>query len=224
MGSIALITGSTGMVGRAVLIECLESKSISKVIIINRKSIGFKHVKLNEIILSNIENLSNVKEEIGSIDACFHCMGVSVVGLNEDQYHKITVEYTKILVDIVYDLNPMAVFNYVSGAGSDSSEKGDTMWARVKGKAENYLLNKGFKDAYAFRPGAIIPEKGVKSKTPIYNILYVLSKPFYPWLKKMKSVTTSSNLGLAMINSIDFPQENKHLENPDITELAEKRA
>jgi nucleoside-diphosphate-sugar epimerase len=220
MAATVLITGTSGMVGKAVLIECLESQSISKVIMINRSSIDLKHEKLKEIVAPNFELLANFKDEIGTVDACFHCMGVSVVGLTEEQYSKITVGYTKILTDLIYDLNSKAVFTYVSGAGTDSTENGSTMWARVKGKAENYILNKGFKDAYVFRPGAIIPEKGVKSKTKLYNFFYVISKPFYPLLKKMDSITTSSSLGLAMINCLYFPQENKHLENPDISKLA----
>lgn len=218
-----LITGATGMVGEAVMIECLESERVSEVVLINRSKIKKEHKKLRQVIVPSFEDLASFKDEIEFVDACFHCMGVSAVGLSEEKYSKITVDYTKILVDLVYSLNPNAVFNYVSGEGTDSSEKGSTMWARVKGKAENYMLNKGFKDSYAFRPGAIIPEKGVKSKTQLYNVFYVLSKPFHFLIKKMKSVTTSSNLGFAMINSIDFPQENKHLENPEITELAKKR-
>jgi len=114
------------------------------------------------------------------------------------------------------------VFNYVSGTGTDSTEKGRTMWARVKGKTENMIFNRGFKDAYAFRPGAIIPEKGIKSKTGWYNAIYVMMRPFFPIFKKSKNITTTTAIGKAMINSMYFSQENKHLENKAINQMAEK--
>ena len=142
------------------------------------------------------------------------------LGLSEEKYADITYTMTAALASVLYGLNPQMVFNYVSGTGTDSSEKGRGMWARVKGRTENMVLNMGFKDAYAFRPGAILPEKGVKSKTGWYNALYVLLRPLYPLLRKMKSVTLSSNVGKAMINSVLYPQEQKHLENTDINLLA----
>lgn len=113
------------------------------------------------------------------------------------------------------------VFNYVSGTNTDSSEKGNSMWARVKGKTENYILNKGFKDAYMFRPGAIVSEKGIKSNTVWYNVLYVLARPFFPLMKKSKNITTTTKLGVAMINTVLKPTDLKHLENVDINRYAE---
>ena len=114
------------------------------------------------------------------------------------------------------------VFNYVSGTGTDSSEKGNSMWARVKGKTENYILNKGFKDAYAFRPGVIIPEKGIKSRTNWYNVIYIFLTPFFGLMKKSKNITTTTKIGLAMVNSLYHTQTLKHLENKDINVLAGK--
>jgi nucleoside-diphosphate-sugar epimerase len=215
-----IITGSTGMVGKGVLLECLESDRIEQVLVINRSSLDKQHPKLVELLLKDFEQIEQVKEGLKGYDACFHCMGVTSAGKSEEQYHKLTFEITKSLVDTCYEVNPNMVFNYVSGAGTDSSEKGNTMWARVKGKTENYILNKGFADAYMFRAGAIIPEKGVKSKTGLYNALYVIMRPFFGLMKKSKSITTSVKLGQAMINSLSAKQELKLLENKDINELA----
>lgn len=166
------------------------------------------------------QNIEAVVKELEGYDACFHCMGTSAVGKNEATYTKITFEYTKTLVDICYKVNPNMVFNYVSGTGTDSTEKGRSMWARVKGKTENYILAKGFKDTYMFRPGAIIPEKGIKSRTGWYNLFYVILRPFFGMMKKSKNITTTTKIGLAMINSVLNSQELKILENQEINTLA----
>lgn len=219
-----LVTGSTGMVGKAVLLECLEDNQIAEVILINRSTIGYSHPKIKELLLSDFTQIAALETEIGLVDACFHSMGVSSVGLSEEQFSALTFNITKALTDLCYKINPQMVFNYVSGAGTDSSEKGNVMWARVKGKTENYILNKGFKSAYMFRPGAIIPEKGVKSKVKLYNALYVIMTPFFPLMKKMKNVTTSSKLGRAMINSLSSQKAiPTHLENAEINQLAERK-
>lgn len=215
-----LLTGSTGMVGRSVLNECLESDTVSEIVLINRKSLNLKHPKVREILLPDFSDIENIKNELPAFDACFYCMGVSALGLNEEKYSQITYENTKAFADVMYDINPQMVFNYVSGTGTDSTEQGSIMWARIKGKTENMVFNKGFKDAYAFRPGVIIPEKGVKSSTNWYNIFYVLTKPLFPIIKRMNSVTTSSKIGQAMINTVLHPQNIKILENRDINQLA----
>jgi hypothetical protein len=147
-------------------------------------------------------------------------MGISSVGKSEEEFTEITFDLTQNLADILHELNENMVFNYVSGTNTDSTEKGKTMWARVKGKTENYLLNKGFKDAYMFRPGAIVPEKGIRSSTGWYNVVYVLLKPFSPLMKKNKYITTTTKFGRAMINSLISPIDLKHLENIDINQLA----
>ncbi|MDA3854323.1 MAG: NAD-dependent epimerase/dehydratase family protein [Bacteroidales bacterium] len=215
-----IITGTTGMVGKGVLIECLESSDVDSILIINRKSLGLSHPKLKEVLLSDFTKFDSITTELKGYNACFHCMGVSSIGKSEEEFNHFTYTMTQSLVDAIAEVNPKLVFNYVSGAGTDSSEKGRVMWARVKGKTENLIFNKGIKDAYAFRPGAIIPEKGVKSKTSWYNGAYVVLKPLFPLFKKMNSITTSSRLGQAMINSVLRPQSNKFLENPDINKLA----
>tara|TARA_Y100000385_G_C12935989_1_gene568877 strand:+ start:186 stop:866 length:681 start_codon:yes stop_codon:yes gene_type:complete len=215
-----IITGSTGMVGKSVLLECIDHPSIKKVLLINRSSLNFDHSKVNEILLSDFSQMHTLQDQLKGFDACFHCMGISSIGKSEEEFTKITFDLTKILADTLYQLNNDMVFNYVSGTLTDSSEKGKTMWARVKGKTENYILNKGFKDAYMFRPGGIVPEKGIRSSTGWYTIIYVLLRPFFPWMKKNKNMTTTTRFGQAMINSMKFPSELKHLENEDINLLA----
>lgn len=216
----AIITGSTGMVGKAVLLECIESDKVNEVLIINRQSLGFDHPKVKELLHKDFTEFDSVSDQLAGYDACFHCMGVSSVGMNEEKFSHYTYKMTEALATTLYKLNSNMVFNYVSGTGTDSTEKGKVMWARVKGRTENLILNMGFKDAYAFRPGAILPEKGVKSKTPLYNAIYVVAKPFFPILRRMNSVARSTNVGKAMINVVLHSQDNKVLENSDINDLA----
>ena len=215
-----IITGATGMVGKAVLIECLSCNEIKNILVINRNPIDLKHQKLTEIIHRDFTSFSSIKNRLAGYHACFYCMGVSALGLNEKQYTDITYNTTKALAEILVELNPNMVFNYVSGTGTDGTAQGRIMWARVKGKTENMILEMGFKDAYAFRPGFILPVKGVKSKTRWYNAFYQLTRPLFPLLRKWKLVTLSSSIGLAMINTLSHPQSKKHLENADINILA----
>lgn len=217
-----IITGSTGLVGKGVLLECLEDPRITEILVINRSSVQLKHPKLKEVLLQDFSRLHNITDHLKGYDACFHCMGVSALGLSEEKYTQITYEISKTLVDAVWEHNPNMVFNYVSGTGTDSSEKGSLMWARVKGRTENMVFAKGFKDAYAFRPGAILPEKGIKSRTSWYNFFYILMKPFFPLMKRSKKVTTTTRLGKAMIQSLFSAPKLKVLHNPDINSLANK--
>ncbi|MFD2566579.1 NAD-dependent epimerase/dehydratase family protein [Pseudotenacibaculum haliotis] len=217
-----IVTGSTGMVGKGVLLECLESPYIAQILVVNRSSVNIKHPKLKEVLLNDFMQIDTVFEELKGYDACFHCMGVSAMGMSEVQYTHVTYDMTKKLVDILFDLNPEFTFNYVSGTGTDSTEKGRTMWARVKGKTENMIFTKGFLDAYAFRPGAIVPEKGIKSRTSWYQFFYIILRPFFPLMKRSKNITTTTNIGIAMIRSILEPIELKILFNKDINALATK--
>lgn len=216
-----IITGSSGMVGRSTLNECLVNPKVTQILTINRRALGIKHAKLKELIHADFTDFSPLTKEFTDFDACFHCMGVTAVGKNEAEYSTLTFEVTKSLADSCYAANPNMVFNYVSGTGTDSSEQGRTMWARVKGKTENYVLNKGFKNSYMFRLGVLIPEGEVSSGTSWYKYIYLVMKPFYPLLKKLKAVTTSSKFGKAMINTVHVNQELKHLEGAAINQLAE---
>jgi uncharacterized protein YbjT (DUF2867 family) len=215
-----IITGTTGMVGRGVLIECLESSSIEEVLVINRNSLKLNHPKLKEVIHKDFFDFSSIKKELKGYDACFHCMGVSSVGMKEEEYHRFTYGITEELAKTLFDSNPQMVFNYVSGYGTDSTEKGKIMWARVKGKTENMILNMGFKDAYMFRLQVILPLKGVKSKTYWVNVFYKLMRPFFGLLVKRKNITTSVNVGKAMINSVLVGSSSKLLENEMVNKLA----
>jgi len=215
-----IITGSTGMVGKGVLLECIDDSRVEKILLINRSPIAITHPKIKEILHKDFTNFNSIQSEFMHYDACFHCMGVSSAGISEEAYYKLTYLVSEALAEVAYKANPSMLFTYVSGEGTDSSEHGNSLWARVKGKTENMILNKGFKDAYAFRPGAILPERGIKSKTKLYNFFYVITKPFFPLLKRIKSVTTTSRIGQAMINLSSNPQVLKHLEGGDINLVA----
>lgn len=215
-----IITGSTGMVGKGVLIQCLEDKRIKKILLINRTSIKLNNPKIKEIICDNFLNLTNHEKDFTGYDACFHCMGISVVGSSDEYYKTTTYDITKIITDLVFKGNKNAVFNYVTGEGTDSSEKGPIRWARIKGKAENYILQKGFKDSYMFRAGIIIPEKGIKSRTKIYNLYYFFMRPIYPILKLLPFITTTSKLGNAMINTLFLSYKKKRINNIHINKIS----
>jgi uncharacterized protein YbjT (DUF2867 family) len=215
-----IITGSTGMVGQGVLLECLESPKVEKILVINRRHLSIKHPKLTEVIHNDFFDFSAIKDHLKGYDACFHCMGVSSLGMKENEYHRYTYDITEALAKTLFRINPQMVFNYVSGKGTDRTEKGKVMWARVKGKTENLILNMGFKDAYMFRLQMVIPKKGVKSKTTWVNTIYALMRPFYPLLEKNKNNTTSVKVGQAMINSVLTGSFTKILDNHLVNELA----
>jgi nucleoside-diphosphate-sugar epimerase len=141
----AIITGSTGMVGKGVLYECLESSEVESVLVINRRPLGLKHEKLKEIIHEDFFNVSPIKEELQGYNACYFCLGISSVGLSEEKYHHFTYDLTTHFASAVIELNPEMTFIYVSGTGTDSTEKGKMMWGRVKGKTENALMAMPFK-------------------------------------------------------------------------------
>lgn len=216
----AIITGSSGMIGKGLLLECLDDPRVEQVLLINRNPVNMVHPKIKEIVHQDFLDFSAIEDQLKGYDICFYCMGVSSAGMSEEQYSKITYEMTRSLATMLHRMNPAMKFIYVSGAGTDSSEKGKIMWARVKGKTENLILNVGFQDAYAFRPGIILPERGVTSRTKLYQAFYVFFRPFFPLLRKMKSVTTTRKIGRAMINLCFHPQPKKQVEAVDINRLA----
>ena len=221
----AIITGSTGMVGKGVLLECLDSPKVESVLVINRKPVGIKHEKLKEIIHPNFYDLSSIEEQLKSYNACYFCMGVSAFRMSEADYTKVTHDLTLHFAETVLKMNPEMFFTYVSGVGTDSSEKSKTMWARVKGKTENDLLAMPFKAAYMFRPGFIQPMKGIKSATKLYNAIYVVFKPLYPLLKAISpnGITSTVQVGQAMINVTMDGYQSKILHSIEINELARKQ-
>jgi len=216
----AIITGSTGMVGKGILLECLQSPLVDSVLVINRNPLGINHPKIREIIHKNLFDLNPIKAELSGYNACFFCLGVTSAGMSENDYRLVTYDLTLNVARVLRELNPDMTFCYISGAGTDGSEKGRIMWARIKGKTENALLSLGFKDAYMFRPGFIRPMKGVKSKTSLYNALYVVLSPLFPLIMHFpKFATSSETLSRAMIHVAAQGYGKRVLESRDINEI-----
>ena len=168
-----ILFGATGMVGQGVLRECLRDPDVTRVLVIGRKTVGTTHPKLVERVLPDLADLSSIETDLAGADACFFCLGVSAAGLREDAYRRITYDLTLAVARTLVRLNPGMTFVYVSGAGTDSTEKGRAMWARVKGATENALIALPFKAAVMFRPGVIQPLDGIRSSTRLYRWLYV---------------------------------------------------
>ena len=196
-----VVFGATGMVGSGVLQSCLEDARVERVASVGRSPARVTHAKLHEVVVPDLFDLAEAFGELLDCDACFFCAGVSAAGMSESDYHGLTYDLTIAVARAVLAVSPNVVFCYVSGAGTDSSEKGRFMWARVKGKTENALLRVGFKEAYMFRPGYIQPMGGVRSRTPQYRIFYALMAPLYPLLRRIapNQMTTSRVLGRAMV-------------------------
>jgi uncharacterized protein YbjT (DUF2867 family) len=196
-----LLFGATGMVGQGVLRECLLDAGVSRVLSVGRSATGQTHSKLRELIVPDLFDLSVVREQLSGFDACFFCLGVSSAGMSEEAYRHVTYDLTLAAAKVLVRLNPQMTFVYVSGAGTDSSERGSSMWARVKGATENALMRLPFKAAYMFRPGFIQPLHGVRSKVAHYRWTYVLASPFFGLLRRLapRHVTTSEQVGRAML-------------------------
>jgi uncharacterized protein YbjT (DUF2867 family) len=216
-----LLFGATGMVGQGVLRECLLDSGVSKVVTVGRRSTGRKHAKLSELIQSDLSTLSSLEPQLTGFDACFFCAGVSVLGMTEEQYTRVTYDLTLGVAKTLLRTSPDLTFVYVSGAGTDSSEKGRRMWARVKGRTENALLSLPFRAAYMFRPGAIMPLHGIRSSTRWYNAVYAVVKPIYPLLRRVAPtmITTTEQLGRAMIAVARNGYATRVLEMADINRL-----
>jgi len=195
-----LLFGATGMVGQGVLRECLLDPGVARVVTLGRSATGQHHDKLREIVRADLMNVPSYEPELARFDACFFCLGVSAAGMTEERYTRVTYDLTLAVAQTLARLNPSMTFIYVSGMGTDSTERGRTMWARVKGRTENALLKLPFK-AYMFRPGLIIPLYGIASRTAWYRVVYVVLKPLLPIVKKVfpGSVTTTEQVGLAML-------------------------
>ncbi len=217
-----LIFGATGMVGQGVLRECLLDGAIEAVQVVGRSAPGVRDLKLHEVVQPDLYNYSGIEAELKGFDACFFCLGVSSAGLSEQQYEHVTYTLALAAAEALSRLNPAMTFVYVSGAGTDSSEQGKIMWARVKGKTENALLRLPFKAAYMFRPGVIQPAHGERSKTSAYRIGYAIAKPVLPLLHWLfpRYVLTTEEIGRAMIRVAKHGTPKKVLESWDIRECA----
>ncbi len=213
-----IITGATGMVGEGVLMESLLHPDVEKVLVLNRRPCGIVHPKLSEILHNDFFNLSPIAGKLKGYNACFFCLGVSSVGMKEEEYYSLTYTLTLHVAEILSGLNPDMTFCYISGAGTDSTEKGRLNWARVKGKTENDLMKLPFKKVFAYRPGFMLPEKEAKNIHGYYSIFRIL----YPALRALfpKFVTTLKEVATAMINSVNYGYFKQVLEVNDIVKLA----
>lgn len=195
-----LLFGASGMVGQGVLRECLASPDVEEVVCVVRKPLGQSHAKLAELVQDDVTDLSALAKALPNFDACFFPLGISSAGMEEDEYRKVTYDLTLTIARQLHAANPKMAFVYVSGAGTDSTEKGRSMWARVKGKTENDLLAL-FPKAYMFRPGLIRPLDGIRSRTPLYNRIYVVLRPLVAVAAKVApdSMNTTRTVGQAML-------------------------
>jgi uncharacterized protein YbjT (DUF2867 family) len=209
------------MVGQGVLRECLLDNQVEAVLAIGRSSTGLHDAKLQEIISADLFDLSPIESRLSGYDACFFCLGVSAAGMKEQDYRRLTYDLTISVAKTLVTLNPGITFTYVSGAGTDNSERGRMMWARVKGKTENDLLKMPFRAAYMFRPGYIQPLHGIRTKTKWYRALYAAMGPLYPIWKRLlpNYVTTTECVGRAMIKVARQGAPRRFLENRDINSL-----
>lgn len=196
-----LIFGATGMVGQGVLRECLLDPGVTRVVTVGRHPAGQKHPKLRELVARDLHELSPLSSQLDGCDACFFTLGTTAAGKSEAEYSRITYDLTLSIARALLPLNPGMTFIYVSGAGTDSTERGRVMWARVKGRTENALLALGFKAAYMFRPGLIVPMHGITSRTTLYRVLYTIMSPLVPVIRRLfpDSVTTTERVGRAML-------------------------
>ena len=223
MGYKIILTGATGMVGKGVLLECMDAPEIEQVLLVSRRTAGINHPKVREILVQDFFDLSAIEEDFKGYDACFFCLGITSIGETEASYRRITYDLSLNFARSFIKYNENSIFCYVSGTGTDSSEKGKIMWARIKGKTENALLKMPFKKAYMFRPGYIQPQKGIKSKTKWVQAMYTLFWPVYSILKHFPgTATNTTNMGLAMINSLTADYPKQVLGNKEINKLALK--
>ena len=216
-----VIFGASGMVGQGVLRECLLDPEVKQVVSVVRSASGQTDTKLHEVVHSDFMDFSGIESELSGCDACFFCLGVSSAGMTEAEYTRVTYAITMAAAQTLVRVSPALTFEYISGQGTASSEKGRSMWARVKGRTENALLALPFK-AYMLRPGFIQPLHGIKSKTRVYRLFYAASKPLLPALKAAfpQYVTTTERLGRAMIAVARHGYSKKVLEMKDINNVA----
>ena len=212
-----IVTGATGMLGEGVLLECLQNPEVQEVLIINRKPSPIKHAKLTELLVPDFTRLEDFAHDIKGYDACFYCAGISSVGMKEDRYNHITYITTLAFAKALLAQNKEIVFCFVSGSHTDSSEKGKLMWARVKGKTENALMQLPFKAEYNFRPGGMLTSPGQKNGKAIYYFIVKIIQAISP-----KRILTMQQVGLAMIHAVLRGYPKQVLEIADIRALSKK--
>jgi uncharacterized protein YbjT (DUF2867 family) len=216
-----IVFGATGMVGQGVLRECLLDPAVERVLVVTRTPTRQQHDKLRELIHQDFTSFTAVESALSGYDACFFCLGVSSVGMSEKDYRRVTHDFTLAAAQVLARVNPEMTFIYVSGAGTDSTGRGRSMWARVKGETENALFQLPFKGKYMFRPGFIQPLHGITSRTRLYRVAIAVGRPLFPLLKAVapRSVTTTEQVGRAMIAVASRGAPKALLENADINSL-----
>ena len=217
-----IITGATGMVGEGVLLECLSNPAVERVLVLTRKPTGRSHPKMTELLVPDLANLSAVESQLTGYNACFFCAGISAVGVSKEEYERITHDLTLAVAQTLLRLNPALTFSYVSGAGTDSTEKSGQHWARVKGRTENELLTLPFGAAYMFRPGFMKATAGQRNLLKWYPAIAWL----YPVARRLapQFVSTMQEVAQAMINASDFGYSKSVLEVRDIVALAQAKS
>jgi uncharacterized protein YbjT (DUF2867 family) len=216
-----ILFGGSGMVGQGVLRECLIDPGVEAVLSVGRSSLGVQHPKLRELLHQDFTDYSAIEPQLAGYDACFFCLGVSSIGMDAERYRHLTYDITMAAAQTLARLNPGMVFTYVTGRGTDSTEQGSLMWARVKGKTENDLLKLPFKAAYMFRPAGIQPLHGVRSKTGWINAVYAVTAPLLAYMVRAtpNHMTTSERLGRAMIKVARDGYPRPILESADINSI-----
>jgi uncharacterized protein YbjT (DUF2867 family) len=196
-----IIFGASGMVGQGTLRECLLDPEVTEVLVIGRTPIGPPEPKIREIVVPDVGHLAPIEDQLRGYDACFWCLGAASAGKTEAEYRRVTYDLTLSAAQTLAKVNPGMTFVYVSGAGTDSTEHGRSMWARVKGQTENALLRLPFRAAFMFRPGIIRPLHGIRSKTRSYRVLYAVMRPFLAVARLVapNSITCTDRVGRAMI-------------------------
>jgi uncharacterized protein YbjT (DUF2867 family) len=221
-----ILFGASGMVGQGALPQLLADPDVQAVLAVGRSASGLRHAKLKELVQQDVTDLAMLERELAGYDACLFCLGVSSVGLSEADYKRVTYDLTVKVAQTLERLNPNMTFVYVSGGGTDSTERGHVMWARVKGATENALLAMPFQRAYMLRPGFMRPLHGAASKGRLYRAFHALAGPVYPLLKRAfpNHVTSTEELGAAMLQLLKRGFSERVLENRDIVALAGAQA
>ena len=220
-----LIFGATGMVGQGVLLECLRDTEVEFVVTLGRTATGVRDPRLREIVHRDLLNYGGMEESLAGFDACFFCLGVASTGMKEAEYERVTYGFTMAAAEAVSRVNPGMTFTYISGSGTDSTERGRVMWARVKGRTENALLRLPL-NAYAFRPGFIEPMDGIQSKTPMYRMFYNVLGPLLPVLHRAfpNRILSTREIGQAMLAVARHGYDKRILETKDMRRVVGPRA
>ena len=217
-----ILFGATGMVGQGALRECLLDPAVTHILAVGRRATAQRHAKLEDLVRENLFDFSDAEARLSGYDACFFCLGIASAGMTEEAYTRVTHDIALAAAKILVRRNLAMTFVFVSGAGTDSSERGRAMWARVKGKTENALLAMPFKAAYMFRPGLIQPLHGITSRTKAYRVFYAVFGPLFPVVKALlpRYITTTAEIGRAMLRAAKQGAPKVVLESPDIVALA----